>query len=98
MAGTSGRTRCVIAVDLGGTKILVSAVDADYSIMYRAKIRTDPRDGAQAVVDRIAEAVGDVVRGAEIPSGAVVGIGVGAPGPAASSPGTPRPTHGWRPT
>ena len=81
MAEESQGKRYVVGVDLGGTKILVAGMDGDHTILSRTRVPTDPKEGTEAVVDRIGWAVSQVVKEMDISSDDVAGIGVGAPGP-----------------
>ena len=62
----------VAGVDVGGTNIEVGLVDGDHTVLGRAKADT-PTDGPDAVLDAIAELVGELD---EEP----VALGVGIPG------------------
>lgn len=67
-----------IGVDVGGTNIVCGAIDGQGNVLVRRKRPTDAGQGADAVLDRIAEMVRDVR--AELGDGPVTGIGVGIPG------------------
>jgi len=71
----------VVGIDLGGTKILAAAVDAQGKILGRAKRSTDPEEGSRAVLSRLADCAREAVAraGREWPD--VRAVGVGAPGP-----------------
>jgi glucokinase len=84
--GVASAARFVIGVDLGGTNIVVGAVSEDGQV--RLPPRTEPTDalsGAEAVADRIASVVDAVIADARTQAGversALLGIGIGAPGP-----------------
>lgn len=62
----------VAGVDVGGTNIQVGLVDADHTVIDRAK-RATPPDGADAVVAAIAEMVASL-------KDSVTAVGVGIPG------------------
>jgi len=70
----------VAGIDLGGTNIQIGIVDAENRVVGREKRKTKPDNGAEAVLDRIAEAVQKACMdaGAEVKDLAAVGIG--APG------------------
>lgn len=70
----------VVAVDLGGTKILTAVVSEQGKIAAQHRADT-PQTGVDAVVDAIANTVRAALRDADIPDGKVVGVGIGAPGP-----------------
>src|SRR6476646_7921881 len=70
------RDMYIIGIDLGGTKILGVLADEHGNIAAEVRRPTGAADGREAVVDRIADIVRELM-----PSGGVVGIGVCAPGP-----------------
>ena len=88
----------VVAVDVGGTKVLGALIDAEGRILARQKQRTGGADGVQAVLDRIAESVEALVEQGKEQSTRVVAVGVGIPGPV--EPATGRvslaPNLGWK--
>jgi glucokinase len=67
--------RCVIGVDLGGTKLLAGAVDERLEVHHRAYRMAQAPD-AGAVMERIVSAVEEV---REAVDGAVDAVGVGVP-------------------
>ena len=80
------RTRYVLGVDLGGTKISVGAMTSDGGRQLAA--RTEPTlaaQGADAVVARIAAmieaATADVLRETGAARSDILGVGIGSPGP-----------------
>lgn len=80
----------VIGVDLGGTKVLVAAVDEDGTASAHEKGVT-PVDGPEAVLDVIATAIASVDA---TPSA----VGVGVPGPVSGGVVLEAPNlHGWGP-
>jgi len=70
-----------VGVDLGCTSLLATAVSTDGTVLARAKRKTKGRNGADAVIIRLADTVGRALKDARLESGDVVGIGVGVPGP-----------------
>src|SRR5215216_2820423 len=79
-------TRYIIGVDLGGTNIVAGAMPEDGS--RELAMRSQPtyvEQGAESIVDRISQMVGDVVSVTMAETGAqrsdFVGVGIGAPGP-----------------
>src|SRR5216110_2022186 len=70
------RNMNLIGIDLGGTKILGVLADERGNIGAEVRRPTGAAEGRDAVVDRIA----DIIRELMPPDG-VAGIGVGAPGP-----------------
>jgi glucokinase len=77
----AGKKRCVVGMDLGGTKILASAVDRRGRIRAEAKLRTQPEGGPDAVVERMGQAARAAVEKAGLKWRNLRGVGVGAPGP-----------------
>jgi glucokinase len=80
------RTRFVVGVDLGGTKISVGAMPADGSRQLALHSKpTLAERGADAVVERIAEMVETAIAGTIAETGvardAFLGVGIGSPGP-----------------
>jgi len=70
-----------VGVDLGGTSLLATVVNGEGAVLGRAKRKTKARLGADAVIERITEAVTSAVGDADLVLGDVAGIGVGVPGP-----------------
>lgn len=70
--------RTVIAVDLGGTNIRAASCQADGVICKRTRQITRPEQGVEAVVDRIAKCVRNVLPDDE---STVAAVGVASPGP-----------------
>jgi glucokinase len=71
-------TRHAIAVDLGGTNVRAALVDADGSIRHLVSRPTMGQEGPDAVIDRVAALVGEVV--AHENPRPDVAVGVVAPG------------------
>ena len=97
MSESSRDKRCVVGVDLGGTKILAAVVDPGYSVLARSKAPTDAGKGTEAVVDRIAESIQEAVKEAGKTPASIAAIGIGAPGPLDPDTGvvTFAPNLGW---
>lgn len=70
-------TTCVIGVDLGGTKLLAGAVDADLRVHHRA-LRLGGGRSAREVLDLVADTVDDLRRDAGAVRIAAVGVGLPA--------------------
>jgi glucokinase len=66
-----------IAVDVGGTQIRAALCNAEGEILRRATDLTEPRDGADAVMDRIENAIRRVWPQGE----QITAIGLASPGP-----------------
>jgi glucokinase len=69
-----------VGVDLGGTKILAAAFTPGLKCLGKSKRRTKAERGPQAVVDRIARCVVDVVDECDLDLKLCRGVGLGAPG------------------
>ncbi|HEY5197641.1 MAG TPA: ROK family protein [Solirubrobacteraceae bacterium] len=65
----------VVGVDLGGTKILAGAVDADLGVHHRAR-RLTPTGDVSALVEAVTQLVGEV---REAVDGDVLAVGFGIP-------------------
>jgi glucokinase len=80
------RTRFVIGVDLGGTKISVGAMTVDGSTQLAERTEaTLAAEGADAVVARIVSMIESTIAGVTKETGAsrkdILGVGIGSPGP-----------------
>lgn len=80
MAGT-GVGPLVAGIDLGGTKILAGVVDAEHRILGRAKRVTPAREGADAILFAMLEAVREAMSQAGVTESDLAAVGVGSPGP-----------------
>jgi glucokinase len=70
----------VVGVDLGGTKIDIGLIDPDNQIVERFKMPTNPDDGPQSAVERIAEYVNTL--GPKLPDQErIAAMGICCPGP-----------------
>lgn len=70
----------IISVDLGGTKILSAILDAELNIIQRHKIATDSSQGAEYLVNSVAECVNSILEESKIPQSEVKAICMGVPG------------------
>jgi glucokinase len=70
----------VVGVDLGGTKILAGVFKARSKCMGRHRISTKAKRGPDAVIERIARCVREVVDECDLDLKAIRAVGVGAPG------------------
>ena len=71
----------VVGVDLGGTSLLAAVVDVAGNILAKSKRKTRAELGADAIVNRVAEAVSSALSQAGLKRSEVLGLGVGVPGP-----------------
>jgi glucokinase len=72
---------CTVGIDLGGTKILATVVNVEGQIVGEAKEKTRPKEGPDAVIERMAYTAQKAVVRAGVDWNAVQGVGIGAPGP-----------------
>ena len=80
MADSNGKAEYYVGVDLGGTKILAGLFTRDLKCVGRSKLSTKAHRGPDAVIDRIARSVRDVIDECDLDFKQVRGVGVGAPG------------------
>ncbi len=89
----------VIGIDLGGTKIMAAAVDADGRILSRVFQLTPGEKGPTAVLDCMASAAAQAAERAGLALADAKAIGIGSPGPLDPDEGvvifTPN-LPGWR--
>jgi glucokinase len=69
-------------IDLGGTKIQTAIVDQGGEVLGEARRPTPTRGGPQDVADEMAAALREAAEQAEVETGALAGVGIGAPGDA----------------
>ena len=72
--------RHVVAVDVGGTKILTAVVSDRGEILAQRRAET-PQTGVDPVLEVITATVLAALHDARVPAGEIAGVGVGAPGP-----------------
>jgi glucokinase len=97
------REQFIVGIDLGGTNIAAGAMPTDGTREIAMRmIATRAQDGAEAVVDRIAALVEDVIAETSAETGAqrsdFLGVGIGSPGPLDRARGVVivTPNLGWR--
>ncbi|HWQ13864.1 MAG TPA: ROK family protein [Roseiflexaceae bacterium] len=72
--------RYIIGVDLGGTNLRAALADDQGTVHQVVRVPTGGDEGPEAVIDKIVACVGQVR--AAVPEGAaLLGVGVGSPGP-----------------
>jgi len=69
----------IVGVDLGGTQIRAALCGADGQIFRRVARLTEAKEGPDAVIARIFDAITEAI--SDTPVSDVTGIGIGAPGP-----------------
>jgi glucokinase len=71
-----------VGIDLGGTKTIVAIVNASGKILQTTRLTTPASEGSQAVIEKIAKAVCELIDGAGL---SPAGLGVGVAGQIAPS-------------
>jgi glucokinase len=88
-----------IGIDVGGTAIKGGLVETDGCILERRSIPTNPVEGVDHVLGRIAAMVGDLANHAASLGRAISGVGVGVPGTIRHATGiveAPPNLPGWK--
>lgn len=80
MAESNPKAEYIVGVDLGGTKILSGVFTQQLKPLGKNKSSTKSERGPDAVIERIARSVKDVVDECDLTLKQIKGIGVGAPG------------------
>lgn len=80
MATPANTNNPVIGIDLGGTHMQIGIVDHTNALIARDRTHTNAKDGCDAVIERIIEAVNTLCDSASIPLKSVAGLGIAAPG------------------
>jgi glucokinase len=95
--------RYVVGVDIGGTNIVVGTVSEDgRQVLGVRSTPTQPEEGPQAVIGRIARltqaSMGEAEKAAGVRRENIVGVGIGSPGPLDREQGLVllTPNLGWR--
>ncbi|MCP4247809.1 MAG: ROK family protein [bacterium] len=76
-----------VGLDVGGTNIKAALVDDRGRIACQTKWPTQPERGVEPVLADMATLTGEMIAEGKIPHAAVVGVGIGAPGPLSPSRG-----------
>ncbi|WP_395731961.1 ROK family protein [Prosthecobacter sp.] len=69
-----------IGFDLGGTKMLASVLDANYTVLGSARKSTNGSDGAAKGRNKIVKAIHEAIAEAGVDPKGLQGIGIGCPG------------------
>ena len=72
--------QAVLAVDIGGTKIIVAAILADGKFIFRKYYLTLAEDGPRDVIKRLSTAIKQLITRSESEDIDIVGVGVGIAG------------------
>ncbi len=70
-----------VGVDLGGTNLRCAVVDSDRTILARHAVETLAEAGPEAVLDQMAQGIDETLTIASLGRDAILGVGVGSPGP-----------------
>ncbi|HEX2971105.1 MAG TPA: ROK family protein [Tepidisphaeraceae bacterium] len=70
-----------IGIDIGGTKISLGLVNHTGHILAQLKLPTNPDQGFDPAIQRISDAIGDLLQQTHTTLANVAGIGIGCPGP-----------------
>lgn len=88
-----------LGVDLGGTNLRCAVIDAEHNLLSRVATATNAREGADAVITRLADCMKDAMREAGVASTDVRAACVGVPGPLNQRTGVVHSTPnmpGWK--
>ena len=75
------KSRVAVGIDLGGTTLSVVVIERDGSVCAKRGTRADVARGPDAVIRDMVTLVDAVLLDASLERYAVIGVGVGAPGP-----------------
>jgi glucokinase len=73
-------TKPVVGIDLGGTNVQIGVVSENKKILGRAKRKSKPEEGRDAVIGRIVDGVEEACKEGKVRLSELGGIGIGAPG------------------
>ena len=76
-----------VGIDLGGTNVKIGCFGSQLDLVSKTSVPTDAQMGPQAVVDRVAETVEQMLAENKLSTEAIAAIGIGSPGPAKYSQG-----------
>ncbi len=76
----ASRRRSVLAIDLGGTKIIAAAVLSTGEIVSRKYSLTLADEGPRPVINRLSSAVAEIIAQAKLKTSDIAGIGIAAAG------------------
>jgi glucokinase len=80
MSKKGNSSKLVVGIDLGGTNMQIGVVDGRHRIIGRERRKTQAREGAEAVIDRIVEGVARACADAGASMKDVAAVGIAAPG------------------
>lgn len=87
-----------VGFDLGGTKMLATVFDEKFRALGRRRRKTKGSEGASAGLERIFRTIDEALEEAKITPAALLGIGMGIPGPLDLDKGVviESPNLGWK--
>lgn len=71
-----------VGIDVGGTNIKIGLFDTELKIVSKTSVTTDADMGPKVVIDKMAQAVKDLLAEAGLSLDDAVALGIGTPGPA----------------
>src|SRR4051812_18955208 len=80
--------KLIVGVDLGGTNIQIGVMSPERKLLARAKRKTKPDEGRDAVIGRILDGISEACADCKLKPGDLAAVGVGAPGVIAADSGT----------
>ena len=88
----------VVAVDIGGTKVLACLVDGKNETLDERRFLTDARRGPRAIVENTVAVVREMVEENGVPRSRLLGVGFASAGPCDSAEGVVvnAPNLGWQ--
>jgi glucokinase len=95
----SSKDLLILAIDLGGTKILTSVINPEGEMLSRDHSVTPAAEGPEGVIQAILESAGRALEGASVGIDRVSAVGIGAPGLADTEAGvlfTSPNLPGWK--
>ncbi len=75
-----GDSNSVVGIDLGGTNVQIGVVSDGRKVFGRAKRKSKPEEGRDALIGRIVEGVEEACKEAKVKPSELIGVGIGAPG------------------
>jgi glucokinase len=78
----------IIGIDLGGTNVQIGVVNGGFKVIGRAKRKSKPEEGRDAVIARIADGIDEACKEAKVKPGDIAATGIGAPGAIDRATGT----------
>jgi glucokinase len=96
--GSDSNGKYWLGFDLGGTKMMALALDADFKIRGSSRAKTRGSEGAKEGLSRIVDTIEEALKEADIKRQQLGGVGVGFPGPLDLERGVilQAPNLGWQ--